>query len=94
MMPSDQELEMLLTMEQTVKALSLRIAIIKDACKAIGSFSTENYVVAVVEQARRGVAPLKDVEEVFGPEILEQSGLIRVSVFQVVKIAPKLLKMK
>jgi hypothetical protein len=85
--PSDLELEEYLVLSAKIKFLEQRVSEIKEACKTIGSFSTDKYVCAVTDQERRGIAGLSEVEKALGKDLLYQHGLIRLTVFQVVRIS-------
>lgn len=86
-LPTNEELEEYLFLSERIKLLEKRLDEIKKACKECGSFHTDKYVVAVVDQERRGLVGLAQAEKALGLDLLLKHNLINVSVFQVVKVA-------
>lgn len=87
MIPSDAELEEYLNLTARLKFIQERVDEIKETCKSVGSFSTGKYVCAVTDQERRGIAGLDEVIKALGKDVLYQNGLIRLSVYQVVRVS-------
>lgn len=86
--PTDDELKEFIMLQEQVKYLTKRLEELKALCKARGSFSTDRYVCAVMEQQRTGLAGLKEVEKVLGLELLQRFNLIRTSPYLLVKVTP------
>lgn len=88
MKPTDQELREFLALQRTIKIMEDRLNEIKNKCKETGSFSSDYYVCTVIPQTRKGLAPLEEVERKLGKDTLEAFNLVKISEFQVVKVAP------
>lgn len=84
---TDEDLEELLSLEAQVKPLLKRIAEIRTACKAYGSFYTANHVCTVKIQERKIIAGLAEVTRFIDSKILERYGLIRESKAYIVHIS-------
>lgn len=89
MIVNDDLLKELYLLEMDVKHKTKQIEFIKDLCKAKGTFSTRNFVVAVNKQSRTGMAPLDKVKAVFGEDVLKEHNLIVTSEYLTVKLSIK-----
>lgn len=85
---TDADLKELLTLEASVRLMNVRIKEIKEACKQIGSFTTQKHMCAVIEQQRTGLVGLSTVELALGRELLNAHNLIQTTAFLVVKVVP------
>ena len=83
-------LEELITLEESMKIISKRVDELKTACKERGTFSTGMYACVVSEQTRVGLAGMADVISVVGREVLELHGLIRTTTYLTVKVSRKI----
>lgn len=88
----DKDLKELVELELLVKPMLKRINEIKELCKLQGSFYTANYVCSVKSLERRGLPGLAEVQKAIGKDILEEYGLIKVSSFLIVHVAPIAIK--
>lgn len=88
-MITDAVLEQYIVLKETEKAVKAELERIKEMLIAAGSFNTDYYVVAVLEQERRGVRPLNDIIKIFGIELVQEYDLISVSSFKKVVVSKK-----
>ncbi len=86
--PSDKQLREFLEIQQRIKDLEKRLGELKQLCKSVGTFSTDNYAVVIVEQTQERLASLQDVVKIFGYTKLQKYGLINAIKFSVVKVSP------
>ena len=88
-MMTDFTLLEFVTLQEEVKLLNDRLELLKSCLRGTGSFSTENFVCAVIEQQQTRLKPLDAVIAALGKEILEENNLITKSSYHIVKVRPK-----
>lgn len=88
--PTDSDLREFIALQTTIKIMQKRLDEIKEVCKERGSFCSNNYTCTVLVQERLALLGLDHVQKALGKEILEKHELIKMSTFQVVKVARKL----
>lgn len=86
---NDKILKEALRLEAIIKESSLRLGVIKKACKEKGSFCTHQFAVSVKEQDCERLVGKQAFIDQFGYDELKKRELLQMITFEIVKIAPK-----
>lgn len=78
-----------LELKEKVKIITERLKDINEWCKALGSFSTDVYVVAIVPCSQTRLVGMEDAIKALGKDVLEAYNLIQVIEFEKVNISKK-----
>lgn len=80
----------LVSLETELKPKVKRLSELRDWCKGLGTYATENYVCSVRDQERRCLVSLDKAADALGQSFLIEHDLIQVVSFQVVSVSPKI----
>lgn len=87
--PTNEILKEAAHLEEVIGIASKRLAEIKAAAKAYGTYSTKDFIVEVSEVTRESLAGKKEFEKFYSLEELAKHDLIKTTTYQTVKIISK-----